>query len=81
MGTLDNYNERFAWVKKQLQGLPEGSLLLDAGCGSQPYLKFCQHLIYKGQDFGAYVSDDKKTLGAAQTNKNSELRLKYGKLE
>jgi SAM-dependent methyltransferase len=54
---LNNENVRISWVHKQLAELPKGQLLLDAGCGSQQYRRFCNHLEYKAQDFGEYVKD------------------------
>jgi SAM-dependent methyltransferase len=54
---LNNENARIGWVQRQLAALPVGTLLLDAGCGSQQYRKFCTHLEYRAQDFGQYVKD------------------------
>jgi SAM-dependent methyltransferase len=54
---LNNENVRIRWVEQQLAALPSGSVLLDAGCGSQQYRKFCSHLTYKSQDFGQYTKD------------------------
>lgn len=42
------------WVIEKLSGLPNGSRILDAGAGTQPYKKFCDHLEYVSQDFGEY---------------------------
>lgn len=50
----DPAEERHRWVKSKLDSLKEGSKLLDAGCGTQGYRKFCNHLEYKAQDFGQY---------------------------
>ena len=41
---LDSQNERISWVEKQLKSLQSNSTLLDAGCGSQRYRVFCEHL-------------------------------------
>jgi ubiquinone/menaquinone biosynthesis C-methylase UbiE len=41
-------------VRQALSAIPKGSRILDAGCGEQQYRKFCSHLHYIGQDFGAY---------------------------
>lgn len=60
---LNNEFARDAFVSQQLSLLKPGSLILDAGCGSQRYKKFCSHLNYKAQDFGQYIVDEKKTLG------------------
>lgn len=62
--SLNNEHERDAFVVHQLSSLLDNSYLLDAGCGSQKYKKYCAHLIYKGQDFGQYTKDLKKMLGS-----------------
>jgi SAM-dependent methyltransferase len=54
---LSNEEGRRKFVAQQLQNLPEGKLILDAGCGSQQYRPFCNHLNYRGQDFGQYTTD------------------------
>lgn len=54
---LANEFERHRFVEKELGNLQAGVSLLDAGCGSQQYRKFCSHLDYKSQDFGQYHSD------------------------
>lgn len=54
---LSNEGKRLDFVRRQLQNIPQGSLLLDAGCGSQRYRKYCDHLDYRAQDFGKYVAD------------------------
>ena len=54
---LNNLNERTYWVKHQLEKIPKNSVLLDAGCGSQQFRVYCDHLKYKGQDFGEYSVD------------------------
>jgi FkbM family methyltransferase len=53
IGTL-NEQTRNEWIEKVLSQIPEGLRLLDAGCGEQQYKKFCEHLVYVGQDFGEY---------------------------
>ena len=78
---LNNLNERTDWVKQQLLNLPKDSVLLDAGCGSQQFRVFCDHLDYKGQDFGEYVSDEKMMLGAQDGGAGSTSGYKYGKLD
>lgn len=50
----DNTSKRDVWVAAALAELPEGTRLLDAGAGTQPYRKFCRHLRYVAQDFSAY---------------------------
>ena len=47
---LNNELIRNEWVKNKLVSLPPGRIL-DLGCGSQQYRKYCSHLEYKGQDF------------------------------
>lgn len=78
---LNNLNERTDWVKKQLELIPSGSLLLDAGCGSQQFRNFCNHLVYKAQDFGKYTSDEKKMLGAESGGLGADNGYQYGKLD
>ncbi|MFA6074532.1 MAG: class I SAM-dependent methyltransferase [Negativicutes bacterium] len=50
------YNERCRdnWIIKQLQAVPAGAKILDAGAGEQPYKKYCNHMVYVSQDFAAY---------------------------
>jgi SAM-dependent methyltransferase len=60
---LDNQFERDVFVIGQLEALPDGASILDAGCGSQRYRKNCNKLDYKSQDFGAYHKDEKDTFG------------------
>lgn len=76
---LNNEFVRDAFVSQQLALLKPGSLLLDAGCGSQRYKKFCCHLNYKAQDFGQYTVDDKKTLGMSGVG--GESGYEYGMLD
>lgn len=78
---LNNLNERTEWVRTQLELLPAGSLILDAGCGNQQFRKYCQHLCYKAQDFGQYVVDDKKILGAESGGLGAEGGYLYGELD
>lgn len=60
---LNNQYERDAFVIDELSNLPPGATLLDAGCGSQYYKKYCNHLNYKAQDFGKYTIDKKTIIG------------------
>jgi SAM-dependent methyltransferase len=78
---IDNQNERTDWVRQQLKRLPDGAALLDAGCGSQRFRIFCGHLEYKGQDFGQYVSDEKKMLGGNYDGLGEGTGYKYGHLD
>lgn len=66
------------FVVAQLARLPRGSLILDAGCGGQPYRKHCHHLVYRAQDFGQYTKDE-KTIIAARGNEGDDYR--YGHLD
>lgn len=66
---LDNLNARREFVEMQLSLIKPGSSVLDAGCGSQQFRKFCAHLTYRGQDFGKYTSDDKKMMGSERRKK------------
>lgn len=75
---LNNENARIDWVHKQLSGLPDGHLLLDAGCGSQQYRRFCDHLEYKAQDFGEYVKD---ITAGFTSGLGGEAGYKYGPLD
>ena len=74
---LDNEYQRDDFVIKQLQNLNKDSLILDAGCGSQRYRKYCSHLKYYAQDFGLYTTDLKKMIGSGR---GKEV-YKYGKLD
>ncbi len=55
--TLDNQKARDEFVINSLKEIPAGQILLDAGCGSQIYRKYCDHLIYKAQDLGKFEVD------------------------
>jgi ubiquinone/menaquinone biosynthesis C-methylase UbiE len=50
----DNDEVRSKWVIDQLQSLPKGIKLLDAGAGELRFKKYCAHLDYISQDFGNY---------------------------
>ena len=78
---LNNLNERTEWIKGQLELLPPESLILDAGCGSQQFKKYCQHLHYKAQDFGQYVVDDRRILGAESGGLGADGGYLYGELD
>ena len=47
-------NRRHEWVRRQLQDIPPGLKILDAGAGQMRYKKFCKHLDYSSSDFGKY---------------------------
>ncbi len=71
---LNNESNRITWISKQLQKLPAGSMLLDAGAGEQQYKKFCRHLEYVAQDFAEY--DPKELAVGLQVP-----QFDYGKLD
>ncbi|HKA13789.1 MAG TPA: class I SAM-dependent methyltransferase [Myxococcota bacterium] len=50
-----NERDRESWIRRQLEALPAGWRLLDAGAGEAPYRKYCGHLEYVSQDFARYV--------------------------
>ena len=45
---------RVKWVRENLQRIPKGSKLLDAGAGELRFKSDCKHLNYVAQDFGQY---------------------------
>lgn len=53
-GLSRNEQNRDNWVRMQLEAIPPGSMILDAGCGTQRYRQHCNHLVYRAQDFGKY---------------------------
>lgn len=55
-------SRRDLWVINKLRTLKKDLKILDAGCGSQRYKKYCSHLQYYSQDFGKYTNDLKRTL-------------------
>ena len=79
--SLNNLNLRREFVKTSLLKIPSGSMILDAGCGSQQFKKYCSHLIYKSQDFGGYQIDDKKMLGEESGGLGAGKGYKYGSLD
>jgi SAM-dependent methyltransferase len=76
---LSNAHERHEFVKGELSKIQQGALILDAGCGSQRYRAFCQHLQYRAQDFGQYKNDDKQIIG--RQDAGGESGYAYGKLD
>ena len=66
------------WVINQLSNLVQGSTILDAGCGSQRYRKFCADLQYYGQDIAEYKNDKQGTL---ENSIGTENGYKFGKLD
>jgi ubiquinone/menaquinone biosynthesis C-methylase UbiE len=53
VGTTNESN-REAWVRRQLERLPAGWRILDAGAGEQRYRRYCGHLEYVAQDSARY---------------------------
>lgn len=74
---LNNQHVRDEFVVAELKKLPIGALLLDAGCGSQRYRQFCNHLEYRAQDFGQYKVAERQMLG----QKKEEEVYSYGNLD
>lgn len=73
---LEWYRDLF--VKEALEALPEGSSILDAGCGSQRYRKYCDKLAYFSQDFGEYKTDLKDGFTSGAGGKSG---YKYGEID
>jgi SAM-dependent methyltransferase len=61
--SLNNQFERDDFIITELKKLSQSTLILDAGCGNQPYRKYCSHLNYKAQDLAEYTLDLKKMIG------------------
>jgi SAM-dependent methyltransferase len=76
---INNQFERDDFVIDRLNALPAGSLILDAGCGSQRYRKDCSHLRYMAQDFGQYSVDDRQMLGREDAGQKRP--YEYGPLD
>lgn len=72
---LDNQVAREKWVAHNLALLPAGAQILDAGCGSQQYRKYCRHLDYVSQDFSQFDVDEKASM-TGRTDK-----YVYGKID
>ncbi len=64
---LNYQHVRDQFIIKMLAGIPAGSLILDAGAGSQPYRLACSHLEYRSQDFGEFKVDEKKSIFSNST--------------
>ncbi|MBI2268227.1 MAG: class I SAM-dependent methyltransferase [Candidatus Blackburnbacteria bacterium] len=52
---LRNDERREIWVCQKLASIPKREKILDVGAGECRYKKYCQHLLYKSQDFGQYT--------------------------
>lgn len=72
---IDNEFDRIDWVASRLSEINKGNKILDAGCGSQQYKKFCGHLDYYAQDYGGYSVDEKESFAASDT------KYEYGNLD
>jgi SAM-dependent methyltransferase len=77
--SLNNQFARDEFIIKQLAGLSVGLLLLDAGCGSQRYRCYCNHLEYRAQDFGKFKTDSKKVFGYEDDEDTADYQ--YGTLD
>jgi len=75
---FDSQSIRDLFIKKELSKLPDGTVLLDAGCGSQPYKQYCKHLKYMTQDFGQFNKDE--LIGFADGAGGSS-GYKYGEID
>lgn len=75
---LNQQYERDEFIVSELRAINDGSIILDAGCGSQRYRQLCTRFIYKGQDFGEYTVDDKLTIGDKSVG--GDLGYQYGPL-
>jgi 2-polyprenyl-3-methyl-5-hydroxy-6-metoxy-1,4-benzoquinol methylase len=73
---LDTSYIREEFVVNELKKIQKGSKILDAGCGSQPFRKHCDHMEYFSQDFAMYESDQKGAIGASRDEKYN-----YGKID
>lgn len=73
--TTDNQMSRDEFIIAELNKIPAGKVLLDAGCGSQRYKEHCRHLVYKAQDFGKFKVDQLPSLSAFKEE------YKYGKID
>jgi SAM-dependent methyltransferase len=72
---LNNKFERRIFLEQELKKLQSGHKILDAGCGSQQYRKYCDHLDYSSQDIGEYTISEKKEIG------NEDDSYKFGKID
>lgn len=75
---LNNQYERDEFVEAEISRIPTGSVLLDAGSGSQRYRPHCGHLKYFAQDFGQFELDERSSFADGQ---NAMERYGYGPLD
>lgn len=77
---LDNRLQIDEFVSDALRQIPSGKIILDAGCGDQPYKNLCSHLVYLSQDFGKYTTDIRETIhGGKGLHGGSDYQ--YGQLD
>lgn len=74
-------SERHSFVISKIKSLSTGLTILDAGCGSQPYKIYCDHLLYKSQDFGEYDEDEARSFTDGRHSVNGRNVYKYGTLD
>jgi len=60
--------DRDNFVVSEIEKLKAGSKMLDAGAGSQPFRRFCQHLEYFSQDIGEFSTDSDRGLASRSTD-------------
>jgi ubiquinone/menaquinone biosynthesis C-methylase UbiE len=72
---FNNEHFRHDRIKEQLTQIDNGKKILDAGCGRQPYQKFCNHLEYFAQDFALYEKDKLHSFAEGST------KFEYGRLD
>ena len=75
---LNNQNIRDEFIISCINKIPPGYKILDAGCGSQRYKKFCNHLKYFSNDTGKYINDVNKNLFS--NGINGQENYKYGEI-
>lgn len=54
LGNEKNESSRNKWIKRELELLPDGIKILDAGAGECKWKDTCRHLKYVSQDFCQY---------------------------
>lgn len=76
---LSNQLARDRFVQEQLERLPAGARILDAGAGSQRYREFCAHLRYEASDFGQFTTEEAPSLATSRVKRSSA--YPYGPLD
>lgn len=77
---LNNQYLRDDFVVAELEKLPHGALILDAGAGSQRYRRHCRHLEYRAQDFGQFCAEERSTLVSTSASDAADAYA-YGELD